>query len=827
MGIVADCSNLKLTTWPFFNSSVKAIDLSQNQLDSSSPCQKCLPVGLLHLNISRNNFSSFRAISWQRFSNLVSLNLSYNPFILNESAFPPKIFRKLKHLQLLDLKRNSSDKDLFYKNEYPSAAISMLQSLQYLRMDGLFNRTFNSIFSNLKSLSRLDLSGLSGYCEIRSIGRYFFKYLPNLSHVDLSACKLRSIEQNALSNLKFLEDLNLSFNDELTFRVLENITFDLAFTPIRILNLQKLHCSYGMGTKVTIQGIKHLRNTLLEELNIADNRIELFEFHAIGYLPKSLKRLTMSWNRFTVGLYIIEFSALKNLTFLDVSHNFMTDADARYEKYLDFYCDDSRNEIEILQNRDPHNKLEKEHMTLLKILNGIRAIPMPPNLETIDVRNSMLGIMIKNWSFTENRIKTIHLQNNYFSIWEGPFSGLNSLRFVNLSNNGCTYMSSAVLTNFSTVEKIFVANNFLGGSLRNDSFSNTNKLTVLDLTNNRIKYLPLQIFSSMKELRHLNLSINALSNFDFRMHHMKNLESLDLSVNQVYSISKFGRNQIDAILRKKKEPLKINLLQNPLMCVCETLSSLEWMYKRIQDESVQFVDIEKYSCFDYSHDVVYNFTDFQHVLEQLNKRCSSYPGVISGAVSFITAFLILVVGRIVYRYRWRIRYLFYIMKSRLHGYKSLVKTQTRYQYDAFVSYAAEDLPFVKNELIKELEGNGGFTLCLHNRDFLPGFEIAENIVAAINKSRKTVVVLSPDYINSYWCMFELNVARMESIYSREDENILFLIMYKHIGSGDKCIDIPAILLDLIEKKSYLEFPKETSEREFFWTNIRDTLGLEI
>ncbi|XP_056008441.1 toll-like receptor 4 [Ostrea edulis] len=192
------------------------------------------------------------------------------------------------------------------------------------------------------------------------------------------------------------------------------------------------------------------------------------------------------------------------------------------------------------------------------------------------------------------------------------------------------------------------------------------------------------------------------------------------------------------------------------------------------------------------------------------------------SVSLIIVFLMLTMGRIVYRYRWRIRYLFYITKSRLHGYKALAEKE--YRFDAFVSYATDDLPFVKNEVIKELEENGGFTLCLHSRDFLPGFEIAENIVSAINKSRKTIVILSPEYIKSYWCMFELNVARMESVYSRDNENILFLIMYKDIGTGD--VYIPAILLDIIERKSYIEYPKEELERDFFWNNVRDTLSLE-
>jgi hypothetical protein len=38
------------------------------------------------------------------------------------------------------------------------------------------------------------------------------------------------------------------------------------------------------------------------------------------------------------------------------------------------------------------------------------------------------------------------------------------------------------------------------------------------------------------------------------------------------------------------------------------------------------------------------------------------------------------------------------------------------------------------------------------------------LTSAVHNSRKTVVVMSQNYRQSYWCMFEYNMARMESIY---------------------------------------------------------------
>jgi hypothetical protein len=79
--------------------------------------------------------------------------------------------------------------------------------------------------------------------------------------------------------------------------------------------------------------------------------------------------------------------------------------------------------------------------------------------------------------------------------------------------------------------------------------------------------------------------------------------------------------------------------------------------------------------------------------------------------------------------------------------------------------------FVLFKLLKTISVVG-FKLCIHERDFIPGNDIASNITSAVHNSRKTVVVMSQNYRQSYWCMFEYNMARMESIYARNKENII-------------------------------------------------------
>ena len=53
-----------------------------------------------------------------------------------------------------------------------------------------------------------------------------------------------------------------------------------------------------------------------------------------------------------------------------------------------------------------------------------------------------------------------------------------------------------------------------------------------------------------------------------------------------------------------------------------------------------------------------------------------------------------------------------------------------------------DRPFVKKEVLQYLEDECGLKLCVHERDFLGGAAIAANICAAIEHSRRMVMVVS-------------------------------------------------------------------------------------
>ncbi len=74
------------------------------------------------------------------------------------------------------------------------------------------------------------------------------------------------------------------------------------------------------------------------------------------------------------------------------------------------------------------------------------------------------------------------------------------------------------------------------------------------------------------------------------------------------------------------------------------------------------------------------------------------------------------------------------------------------EFDVFVSHASEDEEWTL-ELIDELESLG-FKVLFHKRDFELGVTKIENIMMAVDKSKRTICVLSPSFVASPWCTWE-------------------------------------------------------------------------
>ena len=155
-------------------------------------------------------------------------------------------------------------------------------------------------------------------------------------------------------------------------------------------------------------------------------------------------------------------------------------------------------------------------------------------------------------------------------------------------------------------------------------------------------------------------------------------------------------------------------------------------------------------------------------------------------------------------------------RKTFYGYHRLKNEDVveNYRYDAFISYADTNLRFVLDFVIPELEEKG-LSLCIHQRDFLPGNDISDNIINAIQSSRKTVTLISTEFLRSKWCMYEFNMARMESIYSRGDDGCLVVVLLE-----DLTLDrMSREMIEWLRQNSYIEFTTDPDGQRLFWNKL--------
>ena len=86
--------------------------------------------------------------------------------------------------------------------------------------------------------------------------------------------------------------------------------------------------------------------------------------------------------------------------------------------------------------------------------------------------------------------------------------------------------------------------------------------------------------------------------------------------------------------------------------------------------------------------------------------------------------------------------------------------QVGYVYDVFISYSLADRDWVEAELLPRLE-QAGVRVAIDYRDFIVGKPLIENIEAAVDASRRTIVVLSPEWVASEWNAFEALLIRTQ------------------------------------------------------------------
>ncbi|XP_045919958.1 toll-like receptor 13, partial [Micropterus dolomieu] len=254
----------------------------------------------------------------------------------------------------------------------------------------------------------------------------------------------------------------------------------------------------------------------------------------------------------------------------------------------------------------------------------------------------------------------------------------------------------------------------------------------------------------------------------------------------------------------------LDLTDNPLTCECSNSGFNQWVQSTNQ---TQVVNGHQYTCAFPVSQQGNMFLDFDI------ESCWIDAGFLCFISSASLTVLTLLTTFIYHFMRWHLVYAYYLFLAFLYD-KKRGKKGTRHHYDAFVSYNVHDEAWVYREMLPVLEGEQGWRLCLHHRDFEPGKPIVENITDAIYGSRKTICVISRHYLQSEWCSREIQMASYRLFDEQKD--VLILLFLEHIPAQQ--LSAYYQMRSLVKKRTYLSWPQAVQHTGVFWQSLQRALS---
>ncbi|XP_034478217.1 protein toll-like [Drosophila innubila] len=103
------------------------------------------------------------------------------------------------------------------------------------------------------------------------------------------------------------------------------------------------------------------------------------------------------------------------------------------------------------------------------------------------------------------------------------------------------------------------------------------------------------------------------------------------------------------------------------------------------------------------------------------------------------------------------------------------KEDTVLQIDAFLAFSHVDVDLIKEYLDNLERGPREYRLCFYQRDWQIGASIPDCILQSIQDSRRIIILLTNNFINSPWAVFEFRSAIRAT--SMDPNKRLLVIMY--------------------------------------------------
>jgi toll-like receptor 13 len=508
----------------------------------------------------------------------------------------------------------------------------------------------------------------------------------------------------------------------------------------------------------------------------------------------SLTSLDISWNSIEDNLSL---KGLSSLQWINLEGNMIN--------VIPDFCKDGLHNLTSMRLSNTklysldHLRNHTECLTRLKNINlcGISIQKIPNN--TFSKLPSLKSLTMCKMA---SQLTTI-LPNafNSSSLTILTFSRADGFRFTQGMAQKGFFEPSSLFKNCPNLIELDLSHNIIqfSSKLIRDMFTPLKKLKLIWLESLYLASMPKYFFYRFPLLEYISLDDNILRSwtdgskiFDG----LTKLHELHLSSNKINMISETSLPP--NILKSLRV---IDFKYNHFSCTCDIM----WFRNWIANTKVNVTDKNNFQC------------------DNLRTKLKDYnPSVVECHILLISlsvscgVSLIVIITVTVYFCRWRIRFQLYNIRSMKRSYQTL-HDKDEFTYVAYVVYCYEDLEWVKNNLLRKIEIEYGYKLCIPHRDFELGKVFADNIVDHMNLSKTVIPVLSNNFARSEWCLFQLAVARNK--ITKEGNLSIFPIMldeieFQHMNSA---------LYSLIKLSSYAAWDEDENAMDLFWDKVKDHL----
>ncbi|NXQ32060.1 TLR22 protein, partial [Alaudala cheleensis] len=734
-----------------------------------------IPLGLTAkitvLNLAHNRIQHIRSQDLQQAVNLRALLLQSNKI----SSIDEDSFQSLAKLELLDLSNNSLA-------HLSPQWFGHLFSLQHLHLQGNSYRDLgqSSPFSSLRNLSSLQL-GNPWFSVIRQGN---FEGIEFLHKLWIDGSNLSQYEQGSLKSIKKINHMIINLRNS---NIFSEIVRDLLHSVIW-LEVRRI----AFNVTAEMQALRVMSSSFAKKISFRQTLLTDATVPEIGSIledmPKLVELELVDCRLLGTGRWKMQIQAKKSQTLrvitiekLSIEEFYLFTDLQPVEGLLSLFrrITVRNTKVFLVPCRISQNLLSLEYLDLSANLLGDQSLEHSacqggwPSLQILNLsQNSLsdLEMTSKSLSHLGNLI-VLDISRNNFGEIPDACKWPEALKYLNLSSTQIPKLTKCI----------------------------PETLEVLDVSGNNLKEFGLELPS----LKELYLTRNQLKTLPGAAP-IPNLVALSVRRNKLNS---FSKEEFESFRRMER----LDASDNNFICSCEFLSFIQHEAGLAQ---VLVGWPDRYVC---DSPLAVRGAQVGAVRLSLMECHRSLVVSLICVLVFLVILLLVAVG---YKYHlvWYLRMTWAWLQAKRKPKRAPPKDIC---YDAFVSYSENDSEWVENTMVRELEqACPPFRLCLHKRDFVPGKWIVDNIIDSIEKSHKTLFVLSEHFVQSEWCKYELDFSHFRLFDENNDAAILVLLEPIQSRAIPKRF---CKLRKIMNTKTYLEWPAGEEQQQVFWFNLKIAL----